>query len=60
MEGNMGRSKKSLTVITGALAILAALTGFMIINAQAQNSPNPPKPPKSGGQYGLVSAKVGF
>jgi hypothetical protein len=56
----MGGSKKSLTVITGALAILAALTGFMIINAQAQNSSNPPKPPKSGGQYGLVSAKVGF
>jgi hypothetical protein len=59
MEGTMGSSKNSFRIITGVIAIMAALVGFMVIHAQAQSN-NPPPPPKSGGSQGVVSTTLGF
>jgi len=55
----MGSSKNSLRIITGVIAIMAALVGFTVIHAQAQSN-NPPPPPKSGGAQGVVSTTLGF
>jgi hypothetical protein len=55
MEKMMIRPNKSLSIITGVIALVAALAGFVVINAHADSSVH-----KVHGAGGLYSTNLGF